>query len=396
MLNIKIPKWAKITGITILSIICVVALLLGALWLYIDSKLNKMNYVTDETTIALSDAVSDALEGAQTMASGEILPTLVLPNFPMDPTGPFSPTVDVSNPTGGVGETLPPDETLPTLDLPTSPQNPSQSQTESTTPVIPDSPQADIINILLIGQDRREGEGRCRSDSMILLTVNKTTKTISMTSFMRDSLVEIPGYFTYKLNHAYQFGGMSLLNDTLRKNYGVYVDGDIAVDFSQFQQLIDKLGGVDITLTEKEANFLNLGNNWNLKPGKARLTGEQALRYSRLRSIDNDYKRAGRQREVLQSLINRYMSLPVGEMVNMLDFILPLVSTNMSKNEIRDLVFDLAPLLSTCKYENYQIPAAGTFTGGYMDIGNGRKDWFQYNIDFRKNREILWEIFDAD
>ena len=69
----------------------------------------------------------------------------------------------------------------------------------------------DVINFLLVGQDRREGEARQRSDSMILCTINKTTKTLTMTSFMRDLYVQIPGYAPNKLNAAYAFGGMQLL-----------------------------------------------------------------------------------------------------------------------------------------------------------------------------------------
>ena len=260
----------------------------------------------------------------------------------------------------------------------------------------PDAPEGDIVNILLIGQDRRPGEGRCRSDSMILVTFNKSNGSITMTSFMRDSYVQIPGYGGYKINHAYQFGGMQLLNDTLYANYGVRVDGDVAVDFSQFEDLIDILGGVDIVLTEKEAGYLNRNNDWTLPSGKVRLNGEQALAYSRIRYIDNDYQRASRQRKVLQSLIDRYKSQSVPEMLSTLEEVLGLVSTNMEKKEIVSLAVELFPMLSSTQIQNQQIPAPGTFKGGDLQVRPGLKDWFQYNIDFATNREILRELFDED
>lgn len=117
----------------------------------------------------------------------------------------------------------------------------------------------DLINILLVGQDRREGQGRQRSDSMILCSINPDTKQISMISFLRELYVQIPGgYSDNRLNAAYVFGGFPLLTDTLHTNFGVSIDGCFEVDFSCFQSVIDILGGVDITLTDKEAVLLIL------------------------------------------------------------------------------------------------------------------------------------------
>ena len=87
-----------------------------------------------------------------------------------------------------------------------------------------------IINIMLIGQDRRPGEGRTRSDVMILCTINKQTQEITMTSFMRDMYVAIPGYSDNKMNAAYALGGMTTLEACLEKNFGIHVDGNVEVD----------------------------------------------------------------------------------------------------------------------------------------------------------------------
>ena len=372
----KKRTWLKALCITLLVIVILLAAGVGTIWWKVNSMLDKIQIVTEESKLS-------SVEESEILATG---------GQAADPNETYIQIGDVEIPGATTGDE--PQETTAS----TSSGDPGQATTPPATvdPTDPYSIQGDIVNIMLIGQDKRPNENyRCRSDAMILVTFNKTTKTITMTSFMRDAYVDIPGYTPYKLNHAYQYGGMSLLNKTLKTNFGVDVNKDIAVDFSQFEQLIDKLGGVDITLTQAEADYMNLGRNWGLKAGKVRLTGEQALLYSRIRKIDSDYQRAGRQRDVLQSLINRYMSLPVLDMIAMLDEILPLVSTNMSKSEIIDLIWELAPLLTSCKFNTAQIPAAGTFSSGYLEIRKGYVDWFQYNINFKKNRQILWEIFDS-
>ena len=249
-----------------------------------------------------------------------------------------------------------------------------------------------VINIMLIGQDRRPGEGRQRSDSMILVTVNKSKGTITLTSFMRDQYVRIPGYKNNKMNAAYAFGGMKLLNETVEANFGVKIDGDIEVDFNNFKKLIDMLGGVDISLTSKEVNHLNKGWGYNLSTGVQRLNGAEALAYSRIRSIDSDYNRANRQRKVILSLINRYKSLSSMEMILMLDDILPLVTTNMSKSEIIDVIMAVAPMLAGAQIDSMRIPVDGTFRQGNARVRAGLAAWFQYDIDFAANRKVLMEI----
>jgi len=254
--------------------------------------------------------------------------------------------------------------------------------------------EGDVVNILLIGQDKR-GEYRERSDSMILVTLNKIKKTITLTSFMRDSYVQIPGYAPNKLNAAFQYGGFSLLNKTLWVNFGVRVDGNLEVDFNRFMSLIDLLGGVDIDLTEAEVKYLtNNGTKWTeLKPGMNHLSGEQALMYSRIRYIDTDYRRAERQRTVLMSLFNTYKSKSLPEMLLLLEDILPLVTTNMEKSDIWDLARDVFPMISGAAVNHQQIPAHGTFKGGTVVVRDNFKGWFQYDIDFEANREILQGIF---
>ncbi len=264
--------------------------------------------------------------------------------------------------------------------------------------VLPSEPQAPevnhdhIINILLVGQDRRPGQGRQRSDSMILLTLNKATKSVTLTSFMRDSYVQIPGYQPNKMNAAYAFGGMKLLSETMQVNFGVEVDGCVEVDFNGFEKVVDLLGGVDVKLTEAEVRYLNHGMGWNLQVGMNHLTGEQALVYSRIREIDSDYQRARRQRTVLMAIIEKYKSLPVLEMIDMLEDILPLVTTNMEKGDIIGYALDVGPMLAGADYSTLRIPADGTFKGGMARVRPGLAAWFQYDIDFAANRKLLEQM----
>lgn len=217
-----------------------------------------------------------------------------------------------------------------------------------------------VVNILLIGQDARPGEGRSRSDSMILVTFNKEKKTITMTSFLRDLYVQIPGYYGTKLNAAYVFGGMELLDATLEQNFGVQVDGNVEVNFSRFAEVIDLLGGVDMELRQDEANYINQKTyRYELKAGMQHLDGEQALHYSRIRSLDADadFSRTNRQRKVISTLIEKFRNTKLTTLLGLLDDLLPMLATDMSNDEILSLVKDLFPMLAECTIISQRVPA---------------------------------------
>ena len=110
---------------------------------------------------------------------------------------------------------------------------------------------------MLIGQDRRKGEDRQRSDSIIICSVNKDKGEIILTSVMRDLYVPIPGYKDNRINAAYQFGGMELLDEVIEENLGVHIDGNVEVDFDGFMESLSVLGNLDIELNATEAKYLN-------------------------------------------------------------------------------------------------------------------------------------------
>ena len=114
-----------------------------------------------------------------------------------------------------------------------------------------------VINILLIGCDARSKNARGRSDSMILLSINKNTKKVILTSFLRDTWVKIPGVGSQRLNAAYVFGGPKLLVKTMESNFHIRIDKYARVNFYSFMDTIDAVGGVDIEVTDEELEYLN-------------------------------------------------------------------------------------------------------------------------------------------
>ena len=253
-----------------------------------------------------------------------------------------------------------------------------------------------IINIMLIGQDRRPGKKKnARSDAMILVTINKAKKTITLSSFMRDMYVQIPGKKDNRINASYVFGGIKLLNKTVEKNFGVKIHGNVVVDFSGFMDAIDVVGGVDIKLTAQEAKYLNnhsfadqkadVGNNF--VAGVNHLDGSEALAYARTRKIGNgDFGRTARQRKVLMALLNKVRQMPLKDLNALLNQLLPLVTTDLTDAEILGYAMELLPILQYLDVKSQQIPAKGA----YKHAKIGGKAVLVPNL--KKNKAILQEI----
>lgn len=262
-----------------------------------------------------------------------------------------------------------------------------------------DKVDSQVINIMLVGQDRREGEPRQRSDVMILCTFNLAKNTFTMTSFMRDTWVYIPGRGYDKMNAAFRYGGFSLLNETLAVNFGVHVDGNVAVDFYGFTDIIDFVGGVDIKLTAKEAAYMNKntgfeynqGEKWNLKEGVNHLTGDQALAYSRIRHLDSDFYRTARQRTVISALVDSVKDMSLTALLGMVDDVLPMVTTNLTDHEVLSYAVTLFPVLTSGQMVSMRLPADGTFVDEWL-LNKGS------NLipDLQANRKILQEIMSTD
>lgn len=247
--------------------------------------------------------------------------------------------------------TLPPDYTGETIPPVTLPPDPSITIDHEA-----------LVHIMLVGQDRRPGETYLtRSDAMILCTLNKQNKTITLTSFMRDLYVEIPGYKPNKMNSAYSRGGMSLLRETMKENFGIPVDAFVEVDFSGFTKVIDVLGGVNIRLTQAEADHLNSNHGWSLTAGINHLNGNQALQYSRIRAIGNDFGRTERQRNVINSIIAGCKGMSLSQLRNLLNEVLPLIATDIDNKQIVNYALELFPMLSGSTIVQQRIPIEGSY-----------------------------------
>ena len=204
---------------------------------------------------------------------------------------------------------------------------------------------------------------------MILCSINAQTDSVTMVSFLRDLYLPIPGHGSSRLNAAYSWGGVELLNKTLAQNFDVPIDGNIEIDFYDFMDLIDYLGGVEVELTQKEANYLNENGNWgvekdaqwNLSEGRHLLTGSQALAYSRIRYIDSDFVRTERQRTVLTQVMGKLNELSWSQLSEALEMLLANSSMSFSSEELFFYTLGFYPVLTDGEIVTGRVPADGTW-----------------------------------
>lgn len=196
-----------------------------------------------------------------------------------------------------------------------------------------------VVNVLLIGADAAGSN----TDSMILVSVNKEKKTLKLVSFLRDSYLYIDsGNFSRctKLNAAYSMGGVKCLMETIENNYKITIDGYVMVNFDSFKELINAMGGVTVDVQEYEANYISSTYYPGMPWGEdVTLDGEQALVFSRVRDCDadGDVSRTRRQRQVIESILNRVKNSSVSELNKYVDVLLPYVDTGYSYTEVISL-----------------------------------------------------------
>lgn len=207
------------------------------------------------------------------------------------------------------------------------------------------------MNILLIGIDKESGSVS-RSDTMMLVTIDNENEKIKLTSFMRDLWVTIPGYGENRLNSAYAKGGTELLIDTLKENFKVDIDNYLLIDFEMFVELIDGIDGVEVEITEKEAEFINRTTSVKVETGMNKLNGKEALVYCRIRKLDSDFMRTHRQRKVISAIIQKVKEQNITKTIKVGTEILPLITTNISPEKLTAKSIGLIPAL---KYEVEQL-----------------------------------------
>lgn len=225
-----------------------------------------------------------------------------------------------------------------------------------------------VMNLLLIGVDSTSPDRAGRSDTMMLARVDIENNDIRLASFLRDLYVPVPGHGRTRLNAAYFYGGEALLKETLKQNFGVEIDRTVTVHYRVLADLVDQLGGVEIDVTEAERKHLNklLADYAGTVPdvpeaGVQRLTGLQALTYSRIRKIDSDFQRTSRQQTVISAMLREMSGMGKWPLFK-------LAVANMSKVQtdftLGDL-YRLAPMMGQMDeltIATAHVPFEGTYT----------------------------------
>ena len=254
-----------------------------------------------------------------------------------------------------------------------------------------------ITNYLIFGIE--EFKGAKNTDSMMIATIDTKKNTLKLTSLLRDSYVEIPGYKNNKLNSAYAKGGVKLLMETIEHNYKIDLDGYVSVNFESFEKIVDLLGGVDIELGKKEAEYLNRTNyiskksNRNVKPGWNHLNGNQVLGYCRVRKVEtlggvsSDYGRILRQQRTLNAIFDSYKSKSFFKLLPIAKECLGYVNTNLTQKQIEDA---LAAVVENKirTLETFRVPVDGAFEAPKKYNGIG----YPLVLEWDKNRIELYKF----
>ena len=352
-------KGLKIFLIVIAVILVLLLILAGAAYLYLQSKLKKMNII----------------------------------ELPKDTYAYTEPTDEVTRPPETGAET-------------------TEATTEAT---VPKMTADDIVNILFVGQAARAGEEETMADSTMLVSINTYTKEITCMSILRDSFVKLPDYkghqcgrakFTVCYNLGYQWGGgtaggMEMTNICLKDNFGIEVDYNVEVSFDSFIKMIDYIDGVDIDLTQAEADYLNKDTLYvkrTIEPGVQRLQGMEALSYARMRKAagdsESDIKRTERQRKVVEALLEKFRYRSIADLNKWIDILLPMVSTTMTPTDVTKLAARVLPIFSELKIKGATVPMEGW--GDMVDIYNDGQIHSVMRFDTAKEKKLIRAITEAE
>lgn len=367
--NHKKPAWTKILGAVLLVTLLLVALTAG----FVYSKMSKIRKAQNGPNQLTDDVLAGFLAE--------------------DPTGSYADDF----------ETEPMDTTVP------KETSPDYGKTGK------------VINVLLIGQDAREGEESKNADTVILVTINKETKKITMTSFLRDAYVSLNGLedingslhygatkltLVYAMGYMYggDLGAMHLMDRVIEKNFGPVVDHNIEVSMDAFDACINALGGVAINLDEDEAKYMN--NYFKdyddrvYEAGENLLDGWAAEVYVRTRHAnygDNDFNRTDRQRAVVAQVLEKVKNKSLLEINKLVDSLLPFVLTDMSNKDMTNYILEILPLLPEMTLDSIQCPNEDMDRWGEVrDIFGDGLEQSILNFDSNKAKAILIPITECD
>jgi LCP family protein required for cell wall assembly len=256
----------------------------------------------------------------------------------------------------------------------------------------------EVYNLLIIGYEDKANNGAKNSDSMILLSINFKLKTFTITSFMRDSYVQIPGVGNNRLNVAYAVKGYPLLKATIENNFGITIDNYVALTFDAFIKFFDALGGLDINLQKNEIEHMNKHipvyykvyapadypkNLEPVKEGVNHLDGVQLLVYVRNRTSGGtaDFGRTQRQRTVMSETIKKMTTLSVDKLYELLELTLPMVTTDVPPAECSSLLMKMITRNAfSFKQQTFRIPDNGTWEEKIVRIAGTNQQVLSLNF----------------
>ncbi|MBP1702060.1 MAG: LytR family transcriptional protein [Chloroflexi bacterium] len=289
--------------------------------------------------------VSQLGSAGQSVQGQEVTPVAPTPTpfQPIPPTPVYIPT-DIPTPTPIPTPTgIPP---TPTLDL---------SNIASLAEGVELSNVPNQVNILLLGADRRPKQKKFRTDTIILATLNSELGTLNLTSFPRDLYVTIPGMGQNRINTAYFFGGIDLLYQTFRENFGIRPDYYVLIDFSQFKRFVDSLGGLDVKVGQSVSDY-RAGRYVTIKKGMQYMDADTVLWYVRTRKTTSDFSRNERQQEIIRAIFNRMLTLEnIPKVKEFYDIYQDAVTTNMSLGDILPIIPLAVKLVDSSRINQYYI-----------------------------------------
>ena len=250
-----------------------------------------------------------------------------------------------------------------------------------------DPKDEDVFNVLLVGTDSRDPNSDMgRSDSMMLVSFNKSKNKSTVVSFLRDSLVDIDGYGKSRLGHTYAYGGIGLTINTINKTYDLDIQNYITIDFENLVSIIDEIGGVKVFITEEEAEFYRQNGMPDIQSGDMTLTGSQALAHARNRTLGSDFERTRRQRSVMYGIYRQIMAeKDASAILPLINYCMNHVKTNMSVTEIYDLAKQVLEI------DNLRMQQASMPTeGAYQPVTYEGMDVLE--IDIEANKKYLNEL----
>lgn len=198
--------------------------------------------------------------------------------------------------------------------------------------------EKDVVNVLLIGSDMRipHTDDIGRGDVTMLCSLNKKTGAVKLASFERGTGVPWEGHEWLMLTSFYRFNGAVATTRVLGDCFQIDFDGYAHVDFESFKDIVDAIGGVDVELTAGEADAIGLPYG-----GMNHLDGDHALAFCRLRKIDSNWQRTGRQRRTLQAVLTKAKGMSLTELSGLADTVLPMIDTNLDNETLTGLMMNL-------------------------------------------------------